>query len=394
MALKRSFLRTAAAICILAVGIGTLTWALSAASVGNRDFIEYWAAGHQLLHGSNPYDLEATMKMEVSAGYAEGNPLITPSPPVVLILALPIALVGPKAGCVLWTLMLIAALVASIRMLWIMQGRPDNRLHLFGYLFAPVLTCLMAGQIGIYFLFGMTLFLRFHRLRPFWAGAALLPCVLKPHLFLVFGVVLLVWIISRSAYRILAGFCAMMLACSAVLYCFDTHVWFEYLQRMSSSQLSVNQMLTLFIPTLSTVFRILINANAVWLQFVPAVAGCAWALWYFWTRRNRWNWFDEGMLVLLVSVMCAPYAWLTDEAVLLPAVLGAAYLAEVTGRSFTPFGVILGVALLEAIMKVEIISPFYLWTTPAWLAWYLYATGRVGGKRKIAESTAGVEQTQ
>jgi hypothetical protein len=26
------------------------------------------------------------------------------------------------------------------------------------------------------------------------------------------------------------------------------------------------------------------------------------------------------------------------------------------------------------LVPVQITSPFYIWTTPAWLAWYLYAT--------------------
>jgi hypothetical protein len=41
-----------------------------------------------------------------------------------------------------------------------------------------------------------------------------------------------------------------------------------------------------------------------------------------------------------------------------------------------------GAAFIEVLAKVNIISPYFLWTTPAWLGWYLYATGKIGGQAK------------
>jgi len=87
---------------------------------------------------------------------------------------------------------------------------------------------------------------------------------------------------------------------------------------------------------------------------------------------------DQGMLVLLVSVACAPYSWFTDESVVLPAVLAGVYRAENAGCSLLPFGIVAGVALIEITMKVPISSLFYLWTPLAWLTWYLYATWVAG----------------
>jgi hypothetical protein len=91
---------------------------------------------------------------------------------------------------------------------------------------------------------------------------------------------------------------------------------------------------------------------------------------------------DQGLLLLLVSVLCAPYAWFSDEAVLLPAVLAGIYRADDSGRSLLPFGFIAGVALIEVFAEIPMTSLFYLWTVPAWLAWYLYATGNKGTQAK------------
>ena len=88
---------------------------------------------------------------------------------------------------------------------------------------------------------------------------------------------------------------------------------------------------------------------------------------------------DHGLLVLLVSAMCAPFGWFFDESMLLPAVLAGLYRAVEARRSILPLAAIGGAALVEALVGIQVTSPFYLWTTPAWLAWYLYATGRIGG---------------
>jgi hypothetical protein len=382
--MKRSPLRIAAAACMLAVGIGFFIFVSSRNNAGQRDFISYWAAGKQLIHGANPYDAAAIMSLERTAGYDLDYRLIMRNPPWALFLALPLGFVNPNAGLVLWLIALLASLVASVRMIWALHGRPDNRLHLLGYCFAPVMVCLMAGQFGIFMLLGVVLFLYFHLRRPFLAGSALLLCVVKPHLFLLFGVVLLLWAISRKAYRILVGFAVALFASYALTFCFDSHAWSQYSQMISTSGI-MNEI----VPTLSELFRQLVHREAVWLQFLPEAFGCAWALWYFWTRQSRWSWTNQGLLLLIVSVLCSPYALFPDEAILLPAVLTGVYRADNSGRSLVPFGLFASIAIVEVFAKVSMTTFFYLWTVPAWLAWYLYATRAKTTHAEIADAVEG-----
>jgi len=369
---KASPLRIFGASCIVFAGFclvaSILFFGLSNKSAANRDFIEYWAAGQQLIHGANPYDGAAILRIERAVGFDGNKPKITFSPPVAFFLALPLGFVSAKTGLVLWSLALLAGVSLSIWILWLLHGRPDSRYHLLGYLFAPVLACQMAGQLGTFLLLGVVLFLYFHKSRPYLAGAALLLCALKPHLFLPFAIVLLLWAIDRKTYRILAGFAATLLASCALTLSFDSSVWSQYSRMMSATGV-----LHAFVPTLSVVLRFLVDRNAVWLQFLPEAGGCLWAIWYFWTRRDRWGWADQGLLLLLVSAVCTPYAWFSDEAMLLPAVLAGVYRVVESGRSIMPLGVIGGAALIEVLAEVKMTSPFYLWTVPAWLAWYLYA---------------------
>jgi hypothetical protein len=372
--MKKSPVRFLVAACIVVAGhlfvLGILTFGVTSRDVTERDFISYWAAGQQLMHGASPYDIEAVRNLERTEGGGKNQPLLVMrNPPVAFFLALPLGLVSPKIGLSLWLLVLLACLSISIWVLWLLNGRPDNRYHLLGYAFAPVLVCLMAGQVGIFLLLGVVLFLYLHKSRPFLAGTSLVFCAIKPHLFLPVAIVLLLWSVSRKNHFILAGFFAAFLASCALSFSVDVHAWSQYSEMMRAGG-ALNEP----VPALSVSLRFLIDRNAHWLQFLPESIACAWAIWYFWTRRNRWNWLDHGLVLLLVSAMCTPFGWLTDESMLLPAVLAGLYQAAHSRRSLLPLGLMAGAALIEVFAQVPIISPFYLWTTPAWLAWYLYAT--------------------
>jgi hypothetical protein len=115
--MKKSTLLAIATRGALALSVGLLAFTMSADSAGKRDFISYWAAGQQLVHGENPYDRAAILSLEHSAGLEGDRPLMMRNPPFALFLALPLGLVHARTGAVLWLLVLMASLVASVRLL-------------------------------------------------------------------------------------------------------------------------------------------------------------------------------------------------------------------------------------------------------------------------------------
>jgi hypothetical protein len=234
-------------------------------------------------------------------------------------------------------------------------------------------------------LFGIVLFLALRDARPFLAGAGLLPCALKPHLFLPFMAALLLWTVYKRKYILIVGFLFTLVTACGLTLLLDHRIWFEYLELMRSTRLFL-----IPLPTLSSELRFLVAPEAVWLQYLPSMVASGWAIGYFWTRRDQWNWMDQGLLVLLISLMCAPYAWLMDEAVLLPAVLVGLYRAIAARRSWIPIAVFGAVALIELFANLGITSWYYIWTTPAWLAWYLYATRGSISKNRNADVGAAV----
>jgi hypothetical protein len=78
---------------------------------------------------------------------------------------------------------------------------------------------------------------------------------------------------------------------------------------------------------------------------------------------------------MLVSIVAAPYSWLFDQALAIPALLQGAY--------FTRYrNLVISLAILSALVEVAMLcntfkpSAVYLWTmwaAPAWLIWYLLA---------------------
>ena len=342
---------------------------MSDSEAAKRDYLCYWATGHQLVHHGNPYDADAILRIQKSAGYTQNHPFYMRNPPTAFFLALPLGFVNAKHGAVLWSLAIIGCLMASIRMLWILNGRPEDRLHLVGYLFPPALACLLAGQTGIFLLFGFVLFLYlYYSSHPYGAGMALIVIALKPQIFLPVAVVLTAWTITAKTYRVLSG-AAIALGSSLALSVFlDPAGWPHYLQMIKLEHISEE-----FVPTISLMFRIAISEKRAWLQFVPTFFGCRWALMYYWRNREHWSWINEAPILLLVSILVAPYAWFSDEVIVLPAILAGLYRSSNSGRSLIPYCCIAGIALVQVFANVGISSGFYLWTTLAWLLWYLYA---------------------
>jgi hypothetical protein len=351
---------------VMGIGAGVL----GTGAPGTRDFVEYWASGQQLTHHANPYDGSALLPMERAVGLPSGiPPMVMGNAPPALLLVYPLGFLHSRTGEILWSLLLLACLIASVRMIRAIHGAPNNKLHFLAYGFGPALVCLAANQAAMFVLLGLALFLRFYRSRPFLAGAALWFCALKPQLFLPFGLALLAWIITARRYRLLAGAVSALLFSIGAAYVLDPSAWAQYHRMMSASRYD-----KLSIPCLSIVLRQSISPNTMWLQYVPAAIGCIWALAYFWKHRRAWDWLAHGSLLMLVSVLVAPYTWIVDQAVLMPALLHGIYVT----RSRRLLAIL---AMTSAVLEIAPLrgkalmhSAFYLWTVPTWLAWYLLAT--------------------
>lgn len=343
-------------------------------SAGGNDFVEYWASGRLLVHHENPYAPAQLAVEERAASLPAGNPaLIMPNPPWSLPLVAPLGLFGVNLGKIFWFLLSCMCLLASVRMVWIMHGSPKSPWNVLGYTFAPSLVCLLVGQVTIFLLFGLVLFLWFHRTRPFLAGAALWLCMIKPHLFVPFGLVLVVWTVYTRNYRIVAGLASALTAGSLIAIGMDRGVWRQYAAMMGAARIDRIPM-----PSLSVALRESVPPHNLAVQCVPVVLGCVWSLYYQRRHRKEWSWMEHGSLLVLVSVLVAPYTWLMDQAVVLPALLHALYntRSRVMIATLALASAAIEIAALAG--KPLLYSWIYLWTGPGWLVWYLLARRSFG----------------
>jgi hypothetical protein len=335
---------------------------------GARDFVVYWATGQQLAHHANPYDHDAIGRIERGAGLDPGYGILyMRNPPWALPIALPLGFLGLRLGALVWSIVLLGGLLLSVRILGELHGQPRSLLNWLGYSFAPALMCVIVGQTSLFALLGLALFLRLQEPRPVLAGMALWLCTLKPHLFLAFALVLALWIVLEKAYRVLLGFAVAMAVSLGITWLLAPAAWSQYEQMIRISGIE-NE----FIPCLGVALRIWINPQWTVLQYLPAMAGCIWAAVWYWTKRSRWSWKSDGSLLMLVSLVCAPYSWLFDQTLAIPALLYAAYIT----RSRLLLSVLaLGSVAIEGalMMGVKLPSPLFVWVGPACLGWFLLA---------------------
>ncbi len=349
------------------------------ASISRRDSIAYWATARLLVNHQNAYDYYAVAELERSQGYNEDQPLIVRTPPWSLFMLLPLALFNTFWAWLSWIAVSVGALILTMRVcrrLYRDDRVPQSLFALIGYTFSPVPACLVAGQMGLMLLLGLVLFLWLEPKRPFLAGTALILPFAKPHLLAVFWFALFLWILSRKRFAVAAGFLTALAIAIFTAIAFDPGIFEHYRQMLSESRIQGQ-----FIPALSGVLRLLFFRRFFAMQFLPLGLGLMWCGWFYWRQRRTWNWRQDALPLIVVSVLVTPYAWLTDEVVLLPAILQAA-LWVYNARQNTRIGtwIIAAVfALLNALLllilsfKIPFSTGIYFWSSSVWFAWFFWA---------------------
>jgi len=332
----------------------------------DKDYVSYWSAAKLVAQHADPYGAASVLSMEKSQGYEPDKPLIMRNPPWALVVIAPLRFVSLRVGLVLWTAGILFCMVLSFRLLHV----PSSE-RLMAYIFAPVYACISSGQSSAFLLLGVVLFFVYAKRRSPIAGAGLALMALKPHLFLVLWPIVLIECIRNKSLRVLAVGFAILAAVTALAYGLAPHAWPQYIAMLHSSQLSGE-----FLQTPSYLLRWLIAPSKLWLQLVPSAIAVVWACWYYWRHRSKWDWLQHGYLVLLVSVIVSPYAWVTDEIVLLPLVI-AVLVRQRTAKDITAaYIAINGITLGLLLTGFQLSSGAYIWTPLAWGAWYLYGTRR------------------
>lgn len=320
-------------------------------ALGTNDLTAYYSAARLLVNQQNPYDASLLLEIERVVDWAGNEALMIYNPPWTLCLMLPLLLFPFKTAAFLWLVTNILLAVACGAAIWLVLTAGSDRRVWLGYvisvMFAPVFVAVRIGQISLWLLLGVTLFLVGVRGRyDYLAGAALALLTIKPHVTYLLFLAVACWVLRERRWKVVAGGAlALALGCGIVVY-MSPQVFAQYLRASSSPPVHFR------FATLGTWLRTFIKWDWEWLQYIPSLLGAAGFV--FWALRVRGSWRWESLLpvLLLASTVTAAYGWGFDQVTLLPVVI--ALLVSVRLLPYEHrFFLICIYALMQALLLVQ-----------------------------------------
>jgi hypothetical protein len=299
------------------------------------DFIEYWAAGHLILRGQNPYGTSELLGVQRPLGWPESGPLMMWNPPWTLPLVMPFGLLEYGLSRLLWYFLQVVMIIYCADQLWRIYGGPKRwRWVGWGMALASSYTIyvLVFGQISTFILLGMVGFVALVerpaekrasnakildcRITDFFAGAASVLISIKPQAFYLFFPLLLVWAFTARRLWVLFGLGGGLSLSLLIAIIFNPSVVGQYIQAVQTYPPE-----NWATPTLGYWARLIFGTGYFWLQFPSILVGLAWAGWYWQKKRQNhitWSWAQELPLLATVALVTTAYAWTHDQVILIP----------------------------------------------------------------------------
>jgi hypothetical protein len=324
------FARFGVAIMLVSVVAGLAVGLAPGVSVP-CDFIAFWSSAVLFTTGQNPYDPALLLPIQFEAGWQLGYAITIFNPPWVLALLAPLAALPVQLACGVWFGTQFALTLFAARWLWLAVGGAENRMGVpvaLTIAFVPVFVLLTGGQLTGVTLFGAAGFLYFReRNRPGLAGCLGALTAIKPHLFMLFALVLIIDAIRSRSGRmtLLAGAIALLVACVGVWVARPT-VFAEYHAVLTSPGSDSHRGMTDYAaPVAGVMLRDAVAGRPVALQFAPFAIAAVALLGLMRRFPPERKWGDYFPFLLLASLVVAPYGgWWYDMVLVLPAVLLAA----------------------------------------------------------------------
>lgn len=367
-------------ICLIAIILFLILFLKASYNQGSitkmgGDFTAYWASARLLIDGQNPYQADQILALQTSTGWTAKVPNVMYSPPWILPFVLPFALENYVCGKLLWLLfMFIITLICSVWLWQFYGGKKEN-----GYcsllaplIYTPLYFCLVSGQIVPLILLGLVGFLHCEKQKK-WFLAGIFVCLLgiKPQDTYLFLLALLFWIFYKKQWGILLGavFTTLITATIPILY--NPDIFFQYYTEI----LSHSYLYDWETPTLGYWLRSLLGKEEHFLQYLPAIVGTAWFVYYWYRNYVKWEWAEQVPILIFMSLMTTPYVWVNDYVLLLVAIIQASvWIIDNPLRPYSKFMIFIYVIinLMAWITAFTVRSEkWIIWMVPALFVNYL-----------------------
>ncbi len=357
---------------------GTLPW-------GGLDFVQYYVALELVFEGKNPYDQELAGARQVAQGRGWGMQMFVPPwglLPGLLVTSLPFVAAN-YANIAISAILLIICAVGWTTMLF--PGRPRYLLIMVvaSFLWMPSLVNMEYGQNALWPLAGFTGWVWFTQKKRFAIGGWLLALtIIKPHLGLLPVAFALVYSLRQRHWTMLVtSFAGVVVATLTTLLIRPT-IWNDYLAAMQTG-LSPSIFRTY---TLNGMALSYIGPTIQYVTYTLLLAVIYSITMRTWKHFRSENGSDEqpaplvtwSMVICMMVLPFATYAWLTDFVVMLPGgiyALGQALKKDRTGLIAVLLWIVMNIWL-----SVPTLRESY-WIVP-WIAWgislWLLRTGKTG----------------
>lgn len=287
--------------------------------VGSKDLSVYWYAAKRFLSGGDPY----------LSGEDPGPPFF--GPPGFLLLMSWMGLLGLRSAsaimlianvCMLVTIYVVTARsLAPKRIAGFASTNPLLRFFplLFTASFLPVLQTIVLGQVAILYTLTLTAFLYASHARKgdtkhltkLVAGAIFAATTTKPHLLALFYLYLFILAVRKLSILPFLGLCFG----SAVLILIPLGCPGDLYSGYFRVALNAGAWMT---PTIGAWLVKLTAPEAGWIRFLPLIVGIFFIMF---RARHFTGSFGEMLLMVTISLVCAPYLWTYDFSLLLPGVI-------------------------------------------------------------------------
>lgn len=315
------------------------------------DFFSYWSGYRVFRSGLNPYDTRnsaSAFGFEIPCNRAPNNP------PWLFFLMAPILNLPLASASLLWLGIEVALAIGTT--LWIWRGllfaaRPPPSASVAlaaAALAVPVVLAMHYGQTSMLLVAGATAaMIALAQGHFFWAGVWLSVCTLKPHLFLIPGLLACHEMCRNPRARwVLGGGAVGLTAITALPLAMNPAALGQWLD--ISARVGLLDWKT---SCLQTWIRLGIRALGVgepaWICWIFPVVAAIVTIAYLVIRRPAIAWATALPPALVLSLVCAPYHWSYDQALSLPLqtqLLGAAADRDVPVRDRR--AIVISVAIL------------------------------------------------
>ena len=257
------------------------------------------------------------LSIEKEQGYSSSKPIMMWLPPTALILLKPFLIFNFKVSTLFFLAFNIIALITSGYLLQLTFDTESSskkikfKTILASIIFLPAWDCINFGQVSIYLLLFLSLFIFFLKKENYTLAAiTLIPLSLKPHLFIIFGLALLLWLYKNKEWKFFLTALTSLCFLITASYLQNSHSLLNWLEAISKGGVHGAVTTQEWMPaTIGTWLRIFLGQDQTYLMWIPTSIGMLYI--------TLLDLKKDLLKIICISLTCTPYGWYYDQSIFL-----------------------------------------------------------------------------